>query len=65
MFDYTPEGLKEMQSDIALAYLNLIDKKLGKIKRRLTVITLVVVATAIYKNKDVIEKINNMKGEYL
>lgn len=64
MFDYTPEGYAARQNDLAVAYLNLIDTKLAKINRKLTLITLVVVGTTLYKNKEVLTDLkNHLKGE--
>lgn len=42
--DYTPEGIKAHQLELTVAYLNLIDKKLNKANRCLTVLTLTSVA---------------------
>lgn len=63
MFDYTQEGLMARQADLMVAYLNLVDTKLAKINRKLTIITLLAIGTAIYKNKDVLMELKNMKGE--
>ena len=64
MFDYTQEGLRARQGDLAVGYLNLIDTKLEKINRKLTLITLVVVGTTLYKNKEVLKDLkNHLKGE--
>lgn len=71
MFDYTQEGLMARQADLTVAYLNLIDTKLAKINRKLTIITLLAIGTALYKNRrlmrdsynDVLMELKNMKGE--
>lgn len=63
MFDYTPEGLRQTQSDIALAYLNLMDTKLKKINRKLFILSLLGVAAFVIKHKDDIKNLINMKGE--
>lgn len=63
MFDYTQEGLMARQADLTVAYLNLIDTKLAKINRKLTIITLLAIGTILYKNKDVLMELKNMKGE--
>jgi hypothetical protein len=64
MFDYTPEGHAIRQGDIAVAYLDLIDKKLAKLNRRVGVLTLAITAAVIFKNKEIIiNKVQYMKGE--
>lgn len=63
MVDYTQNGFMARQADLTVAYLNLIDTKLAKINRKLTIITLLAVGTVLYKNKDVLMELKNMKGE--
>ena len=63
MFDYTQEGLMARQADLTVAYLNLIDTKLAKINRKLSLITILAVGMVVYKNKDVLMELKNMKGE--
>lgn len=63
MYDYTPEGLASRQGDIAVSYLYLIDKKLAKINRKLTIITMFTVGAVLIKNKNVLKELKNMKGE--
>ena len=64
MYDYTPEGFRARQADLTVAYLNLIDSKLAKINRKLTIITMLAIGVAVYKNKDVITaELKKMKGE--
>ena len=63
MFDYTPEGIRATQGDLAIAYLNLIDAKLAKINRKLSIIVLLAVGTLVYRNKDAIIAFKNTKGE--
>lgn len=64
MFDYTPEGHAMRQGDLAIAYLDLIDKKLAKLNRRVGTLVFVMTAIIILKNKEVIlSKIETMKGE--
>ena len=64
MIDYTEEGLRARQGDIAVAYLNMIDTKLAKLNRRVRTLTVLVAAAIIFKNKQVIiNKVKTMKGE--
>lgn len=63
MRDYTPEGIHEYQTELAVSYLHLIDKKLGKISRNVKILTLLGVAALIFKNKDKIKELKCMKGD--
>lgn len=63
MFDYTDKGIAARQGDLAVAYLDLIDTKLAKINRKLAIVTLIAVGAVIFKNKDKLIALNNMKGE--
>ena len=63
MFDYTPEGHAARQADIAVAYLNLIDDKLARINRKLTIAYAIAVGVLLYKNRDRLTALKNMKGE--
>lgn len=58
--DYTPEGIKAHQMDLAVGYLNLIDKKLAKANRRLTVLAVAALAVLYFK---VYKKDKETKGE--
>lgn len=63
MFDYTEDGLRARQADLTVAYLNLIDTKLAKINRRLTMLTAIAVGVILYKNKETLKSLKNLKGE--
>ena len=63
MFDYTEQGLMARQADIAVAYLDLIDRKLAKLNRRVKVMTFVIIAAVVIKNKEEILRLKNRKGE--
>lgn len=63
MKDYTPEGIVYNQREIALSYLHLIDKKLSKINRRFTILTILGIAAIIVKHKDSIKTFKYTKGE--
>lgn len=63
MIDYTEEGFRARQMDLTVGYLNLIDNKLAKIQRRLTVLTVLGVGVLLYKNKKVIKELKKLKGE--
>lgn len=64
MFDYTPEGIGMTQGDLTVTYLNLIDKKLEKLNKRVRTLTFIVAAAVIFKNKkEIINKIEKLKGE--
>lgn len=63
MFDYTPEGIKAQQNDIALSYLHLMDKKLKKINGKLRTIAFLGMVLVAIKCKGVIEEQIKMKGE--
>lgn len=63
MYDYTEDGFRARQADLTVAYLNLIDNKLAKINRKLTVITLLALGTVIYEHKHILKELKNMKGE--
>lgn len=63
MYDYTPEGIRHNQLNLTVAYLNLIDKKLAKISRRLTTLTLLGIAVFVIKHKNDIKELKNMRGE--
>jgi hypothetical protein len=63
MFDYTEDGYRARQADISVAYLNLIDTKLSKINRKLGLLTVIAAGAFIMKNKKVIKKFINVKGE--
>lgn len=54
--DYTPDGIKQMQYSQAVSALCDIDKRLKKISRSLTLLTLLPIAYALYSLK-------NKKGE--
>jgi hypothetical protein len=57
-------NIKNRQMDIAVSQLYLIDNKLKKISRNVTILTLIAVGTVILKNADRIkETIKTMKGE--
>jgi hypothetical protein len=62
MHDYTTNGLVVSQMDMANSYLYLIDKKLKKLNRSLRVIAIVGVATMVFKHKDKIKELINLKG---
>ena len=63
MFDYTEQGLMARQADIAVAYLDSIDRKLAKMNRRVKVMTFVIIAAVVIKNKEEILRLKNRKGE--
>ena len=63
MVDYTEAGLRARQGDLTVAYLNLVDTKLSKINKKLTLITVMVAGFILYKNKNVIKELTNVKGE--
>jgi hypothetical protein len=63
MPDYTPEGVKAHQMDMAVRELHSINKKLKKINRNIRLLTLLSVAITIFKYKDKIKEFNPMKGE--
>lgn len=63
MFDYTENGLVARQADIAVAYLDLIDRRVAKMNRKMTLLTLIVSAAIAIKSKDAIISLINMKGE--
>ena len=62
MHDYTTNGLVLSQMDMANSYLYLIDKKLKKINRNLRLIAFVGVTVSLYKHKDKITELINLKG---
>lgn len=62
MRDYTPEGIMRNQMDLSVAYLNLIDKKLSKMNRRLGLLVAIGVVTLAMKLK-AYEEFTKMKGE--
>lgn len=61
--DYTPEGIAQRQNDIAVSQLYLIDKKLQKISRNVGILTFAAVIALIFKHKDKIKDLKNVKGE--
>lgn len=61
--NYTPEGISQYQYDIAVSYLHLIDKKLKKIGRNISILTILGIGLAVYNHKDKLKKLKNMKGE--
>lgn len=63
MFDYTEEGYRARQADLTVAYLSLIDSKLAKIQRRLTVLMILGAGVMLYKNKRIIKELKKLKGE--
>lgn len=64
MVDYTPEGVRYNQGEIAVSHLYLINKQLRKINRRLSIACLAGVVFISVKHKDSIKEfINKMKGE--
>lgn len=64
MINYTPEGIREMQSDMALALIDRIDDKLAKTNRRLGILILLGVAAMGIAHKDfIISQVKKLKGE--
>lgn len=63
MIDYTEKGVVAMQRDIAISYLGLMDDKLAKIKRRVTLLTVIAAASLWFSHKDKILAFKNKKGE--
>lgn len=63
MFDYTPEGIKLNQGELALCQLDFINRKLKKINRNLSLILLLGVGLTLVKYKNEIKELKNMKGE--
>ena len=63
MFDYTPEGVNNYQSNVAISKLYSIDKKLKKINRNLSILTLLGLSITLFINKDKIKELKNLKGE--
>lgn len=51
MRDYTPEGVRENQIDIAVSYQYLMDKKLKKTNRYLFLLTLIGLTSLAFKFK--------------
>ena len=62
MYDYTSNGLVVSQMDMANSYLYLIDKKLKKINRSLRFIAALGVTVSLFKYKDKIKELINLKG---
>ncbi len=62
MHDYTPEGVKYNQREIAISHLYLIDKELRKMNRKLNVATIAILVFLGFKHKDKIKKIIRMEG---
>ena len=63
MFDYTPEGVRYNQSEIAVSHLYSINKQLKKLNRKLTTLCLAGDVLIVVKHKDKIEEFIKMKGE--
>ena len=63
VFDYTPEGIRANQSDIALSYLHLMDKKLAKIDRSLKFMIFAAIGTVVFNHVDDIKEFIKRKGE--
>lgn len=62
--DYTPDGIAKHQCDIAVSQLYLIDKKLQKISRNVSVLTALAIGLAIYTHKDKLKELKIFrKGE--
>ena len=65
--DYTTDGIRAVQMDLTVSYLNLIDSKLKKINKNLSRITTMAIVAAgviMYKHRRTVkEKLNNLKGE--
>ena len=51
MQDYTPEGVREHQIDVAVSYQYLIDKKLKKTNKYLFLLTLISLTSLAFKFK--------------
>ena len=62
MHDYTSTGLVVSQMDMANSYLYLIDKKLKKINRNLRFVAILGVTVSLFKHKDKIKELINLKG---
>lgn len=60
--DYTPEGVRANQIDIAVSYQYLLDKKLKKTNRYLALLTLISLTSLAFKFKAFKELIG-MKGD--
>ena len=64
MIDYTPEGIRAIQSDLTVALLDRVDYKLAKANRRLGAIILLGIAAIGIVNKDfIISQVKKWKGE--
>ena len=63
MFDYTPEGVRYNQGEIAISHLYSMEKQLKKLNRKLSMLCLAGVTFIAVKHKDKIKEFINMKGE--
>lgn len=63
MVDYTPEGIKYNQREIAISHLYLMNKELRKLNRKLTMLCLAGIVFITVKHKDKIEEFIKTKGE--
>ena len=63
MIDYTPEGVRYNQGEVALSYLYQTNKQLKKLNRKLTMLYLAGIIFVSVKYKDSIMEFIKTKGE--
>lgn len=61
--DYTPEGVKYNQREIAISHLYFINKELKKLNRTISTICVAGIIFVTAKHKDKIVEFIKMKGE--
>lgn len=63
MMDYTPEGVKYNQREIAISHLYLINKELRKLNRKISTLCFAGIIFVVTKHRDKIVEFIKMKGE--
>lgn len=63
MFNYTPEGVQNLQMTYALDQGDEMNKFLKGINRSLKILSLLAIAKFVITYKDDIKKLKNLKGE--